>query len=63
MKHPSEYHTTPFLGLHVMVVDTGTVIKDERTGDELTVDDDNAVNKGSVIYCTQPTYDAPQFHP
>ncbi len=67
MKHPSEYRTIPFNGVHVMVVDAGTVIKDERTGDEVTVTDKVIARKGSVFYVTQPYFDAlkaqfPQSH-
>lgn len=57
MKHPSEYATTPLGGLHVMVVDTGTVIKNERTKEEIEVTDTTAARKGNVIFCTQKTYD------
>jgi hypothetical protein len=62
MKHPSEYTTVPFFGFHVMVVDAGTVIKDERTGQEATVDDEAAVFKGKMIYCTKPIYDGLAAH-
>ena len=58
MRHPSEYTTVPLGGLHVMVVDAGTEIKDERTGRVETVDDTSAVSKGSVLWVTQPVYDA-----
>lgn len=58
MKHPSEYATVPFNGMRVMVVDAGTVIKDERTGAEITVTDNAAAAKGGTIFCTQSIFDA-----
>lgn len=58
MKHPSEYTTVPLLGVHVMPVDAGTTITDERTSEQITVDDETCAVKGSVIFCTQKTYDA-----
>lgn len=58
MRNPIEYNTTPFHGLNIMVVDPGTVIKDERTEREETVTENSAVQKGSVVYCTQKTFDA-----
>lgn len=58
MKHPLEYPTTPFNGLHVMVVDAGTRVKDERSGEEVEITDTSAARKGSVIYCTQAIFDA-----
>ena len=57
MQHPMDYTTTPFGACHVMVVDAGTTIKDERTGREETVTKDSAVTKGSMIYCTQSVFD------
>lgn len=57
MKNPIEYATTPFLGMHVMQVDPGTVITDERTGQEATVEDDTFVTKGNVIFCTKKIFD------
>ena len=50
--------TIPFAGVHVMVVDAGTKITDERSGDEVIIDDENCAAKGSVIYCTQKIFDA-----
>lgn len=40
-----------------MEVDAGTVIKDERTGKELTVSDTETVFKGNVMFCTKRTFD------
>lgn len=57
-RHPSEYTTQPFGGFHVMVVDPGTTITDERTGASETVDGRSAVRKGAVIYCTKSVFDA-----
>jgi hypothetical protein len=58
MKNPNIYATTPFHGMHVMVVDGGTVVRDERSGEEVTVDDKTVAAKGPVLYCTQPVFDA-----
>ena len=52
MKHPSEYTTVPIGAFHVMVVDAGTTIRDEATGQDETVDDGAVIFKGAVIYCT-----------
>lgn len=57
MKHPSEYATVPFAGMHVMVVDAGTKITNERTGEEITVNDSTVASNGAVIYCTQAVFD------
>lgn len=57
MKHPSEYTTQPFKGMNVMVVDSGTKITDDRTGKEAKVDDENIVQKGGVIWCTQSMFE------
>lgn len=58
VKHPSRYATVPFNGLHVMVVDAGTAITDERSGQTIIVDDNSAARKGAVLYCTQTIFDA-----
>lgn len=58
MKHPSQYSTIPFNGLHVMFVDAGTVIKDQISGEEVTVTDTTCATKGSVVYVTKPVFDA-----
>ena len=57
MKHPSEYKPVPFGSHFVMVVDAGTTITEERTGRAETVDENSAVTKGRMIYCTQATFD------
>jgi hypothetical protein len=44
--------------MHVMQVDGGTDIKDERTGEVITVDDNTCAVKGRVIFCTAKIYDA-----
>jgi hypothetical protein len=54
----TDYPITDFGGLHVMVVDAGSVIRDERTGEEAIVDDNGCVRKGSVIFCTRAVFDA-----
>lgn len=56
-KHPSEYATVPLGAMHVMQVDLGTVITDERSGQSVTVDDENSAVKGRVIFCTEKTFD------
>ena len=38
-----------------MEVDAGTVVKDERSGDEITVDDNTVAVKGTVMWCTAKT--------
>lgn len=58
MRRPSKYSTVPFNGLHVMVVDAGTAITDERSGQTIIVDDSSAARKGEVLYCTQTIFDA-----
>ncbi len=57
MGHPAFYNTVPFNGLHVMQVDPGTVIKDERTGKEITVDDDTVAFKGGLMFCTKRIFE------
>lgn len=57
VKHPSEYTTEPFLGFHVMVVDSGTKVTDERSGEEVVITDESFARKGSVIFCTQNMFD------
>ncbi len=56
MKHPSEYTTVPLGAYHVMIVDAGTVIHDNASGREETVDDGSFVCKGAVVYCTDPSF-------
>lgn len=58
MRHPSEYVTFGLAGMHIMVVDAGTVVTDERSGQSATIDDQNAVAKGRLIYCTERTFEA-----
>ena len=57
MRHPKEYTTVPFNGVHVMAVDAGTVITDEKSGESITVQDDVCARKGPVIFCTQKVFD------
>lgn len=52
MQHPSEYKPQTLGAFHIMVVDPGTVVKDEASGREETVTDGSAVFKGNLIYCT-----------
>lgn len=56
-RHPSEYTTTPFFGYRVMVVDNGTEITDERSGDSVTINDNTVAFKGRVLFCTQPIFE------
>lgn len=58
MSDPSSYSTVPFHGLHVMKVDAGSVITDERTGQSVTVDDDTVAFKGRVCFCTEKIFEA-----
>lgn len=58
MKNPLYYTTTPWGGLKVMCVDIGTVIKDERTGQEVTVDDETMALKGNVAFVTEKVFRA-----
>lgn len=62
MRHPSEYSTVPFGATRVMVVDAGTVIKDDRSGQEVTITDQTACSKGNVIFCTEATFEALKAH-
>lgn len=57
MTHPAFYKTVPFGALRVMQVDPGTVVKDERSGQEITVEDDTAAFKGNVMFCTKKVFD------
>lgn len=58
MKHPKQYHTVPFNGYNVMVVNSGTEIAFGITEKKEVITDDNAVFKGTVMYCTQTVYDS-----
>lgn len=57
MKSPSEYFTEAFGSMRVMEVDAGTVIKDERSGEAITVDDETVAVKGRVMFCTRKVFD------
>ena len=57
MRSPSEYFAVAFKGFHVMDVDAGTVVTDERTGDKITVDDETVAVKGTVMFCTKRIFD------
>ncbi len=54
--------TTPLGTMHVMQVETGTSVKDERTGDEIIVDDNTCAIKGRVIFCTERVYENLKTH-
>ena len=56
-KHPRDYGIVKYCGLHIMVVDAGTKVKDERSGQEIKVTDLVSVKKGNVIFCTQVFFD------
>lgn len=47
-----------FGSIRIVCVEPGTVIKDESTGEEVTVDEEHVVRKGLVFYVTQTQYDA-----
>lgn len=57
MRSPSEYSTVPFSGCHIMEVDAGTVITDERSGEKITVDDSTVAMKGNVMFCTAKVFE------
>jgi hypothetical protein len=57
MKHPSSYTTVSFLGLHIMVVEAGTKITNECSGETAIISDSEAAKKGSTIFCTQKVFD------
>lgn len=58
MRSPADYFTVAFNGYHVMEVDPGTVVKDERTGDEITVNDETVAVKGRVMFCTKNIFES-----
>lgn len=58
MRGPAFYATTPLGSMHVMQVDAGTSITDERSGETITVDDETFAVKGRVIFCTARIYEA-----
>ena len=58
MNHPMNYTTTPWGGMRIMCVDIGTVIKDERTGQEIKVDDETMATKGNVAFVTEKVFEA-----
>jgi hypothetical protein len=43
-------------GLQLVIVEPGTEITDERTGQKEVVGDDGAVKAGNTMYCTKPVY-------
>lgn len=45
------------MGIRVEVVEPGTEITDERTGQKETVRDDSTLLAGNVLYCTKPIAD------
>lgn len=47
------YETVSWNGLHVMVVDPNTEIKDEKSGESATITDNTYVIKGKVVFCTE----------
>ena len=50
-------HYGSLMGLRLEVVPSGTTVRDDRTGDQYTVEDDGAVKAGNVMYCTKAVYD------
>jgi hypothetical protein len=58
MRHPSEYYTVPLGAMHIMVVDAGTIITDERSGEKATIDDKTSAVKGRLLYCTERVFEA-----
>jgi hypothetical protein len=49
-------HCGTLMGLRLHVVPAGTVVRDERTGQEETVGEGGAVKAGNVMYCTKAVY-------
>jgi hypothetical protein len=47
-----------WLETHIVVVESGTVIEDKRTGEKATVTDTCAVSKCGSIYVTEPVWEA-----
>jgi hypothetical protein len=61
-KHPREYGIVNYDGYHIMVVDAGTKVTDERSGQEIEVTDLVSAKKGDVIFCTQDFFDFMRAH-
>lgn len=51
------YPISNFGGVRVVVVPTGTVVTDERTGQKQIITDQSAAGKGDLLWVTQATYD------
>lgn len=45
-----------FMGMRIQVVEPGTTITDNRTGQSETVPDGGAVKAGDTLYCTKAVY-------
>jgi hypothetical protein len=58
----SHYDTLPLGGFHVIVVEAGTTVTDERSGDEAVITDTSCCTKGDLLYCTQAVFDALKAH-
>lgn len=52
------YKTVPFNGLHIMVVEAGTIVTDLRSGGAVEITDESAARKGDIVYCTKAVFDA-----
>ena len=47
----------PLFGLPILIVETGTVVRASRTGEECTVDDSHPAISDRRLFMTQRTYD------
>lgn len=56
MKHPSEYTTVQLGNMHFMIVDPGTIITDERSGQQAIIEGKNFAVKNKVVFCTDQLY-------
>lgn len=57
MKHPADFETIPCGAAHIVICEAGTTVRNDRTGEEILIDDDTFALKGSVIFCTQAVVD------
>lgn len=51
------YPISNFGGVRVVVVPTGTVVTDERTGQKQIITDQSSAGKGDLLWVTQATFD------
>ncbi len=58
MSNPLLRDVMPFAGIDVIVVEAGTKIIDDRTGEEVVVDDKTAAGTHDKLYVTKTVWDA-----